>query len=56
MLINKELLKTNAASLGVELNDEALEKFDMLAELLIEQNKTMNLTAITGILYLNWQP
>ena len=47
MLINKELLKSNAASLGVELNDEALEKFDMLAELLIEQNKTMNLTAIT---------
>ena len=47
MLINKELLKSNAASLGVELNDEALQKFDMLAELLIEQNKTMNLTAIT---------
>lgn len=47
MLINKELLKSNAASLGVELNDEALDRFDLLAELLIEQNKTMNLTAIT---------
>lgn len=47
MIINKELLKSNAASLGVELNDAALEKFDTLAQLLIEQNKTMNLTAIT---------
>ena len=47
MLINKELLKTNAASLGVELSENALAKFDTLAELLIEQNKTMNLTAIT---------
>ncbi len=47
MIINKELLKSNAASLGVELNDIALEKFDTLAQLLIEQNKTMNLTAIT---------
>ena len=47
MLINKVLLKSNAASLGVELNDEALNRFDTLAQLLIEQNKTMNLTAIT---------
>ncbi len=47
MLINKDLLKSNAATLGVELGDEALAKFDMLAEALIEQNKTMNLTAIT---------
>ena len=47
MLINKDLLKENAASLGVELDDEALERFDRLAYLLIEQNKTMNLTAIT---------
>lgn len=47
MLINKDLLKENAASLGVELDGEALERFDRLAYLLIEQNKTMNLTAIT---------
>lgn len=47
MLINKELLQSNAASLGIELSDGALGKFDTLAELLIEQNKTMNLTAIT---------
>lgn len=47
MLINKDLLKENATSLGVELDGEALERFDRLAYLLIEQNKTMNLTAIT---------
>lgn len=47
MLINKDLLKENAASLGIELDDEAVARFDRLAELLIEQNKTMNLTAIT---------
>lgn len=47
MVINKELLADNAASLGVSLDEEALERFDLLASLLIEQNKTMNLTAIT---------
>lgn len=47
MLINKDLLKNNAASLGIELGEEEISRFDMLAERLIEQNKTMNLTAIT---------
>lgn len=47
MVINKELLAGNAASLGVSLGEEALNSFDLLASLLIEQNKTMNLTAIT---------
>lgn len=46
-MINKELLSQNAELLGVTLSEEALEKFDMLAFLLTEQNKTMNLTAIT---------
>lgn len=46
MIINKELLKENAAILGTELSDEMLEKFDKLADLLIETNKSMNLTAI----------
>lgn len=45
-MINKELLKENAALLGTELSEEMLVRFDMLAGLLIEQNKTMNLTAI----------
>ena len=47
MVINKELLSSNAASLGVDLSEDMLDKFDLLASLLIEQNKTMNLTAIT---------
>ncbi len=47
MIINKDLLKNNAASLGIELGEEEISRFDMLAERLIEQNKTMNLTAIT---------
>ena len=47
MLINKDLLKNNAATLGIELGEEEISRFDMLSERLIEQNKTMNLTAIT---------
>lgn len=47
MVINKDLLLSDAASLGIELSDEAVSRFDQLAELLIEQNKVMNLTAIT---------
>lgn len=47
MIINKDLLLTNAASLGIELNEEAVSRFDTLAECLIEKNKVMNLTAIT---------
>lgn len=46
-MVNKELLSRNAEALGVTLGEEALEKFDMLASLLTEQNKVMNLTAIT---------
>lgn len=46
MIINKELLKENAAILGTELSEEMLERFNKLAELLIETNKSMNLTAI----------
>ena len=47
MLINKDLLISNAKELGIELTEQAAERFDLLAELLIEQNKVMNLTAIT---------
>ena len=47
MLINKDLLINNADSLGIELGEKEAERFDLLAERLIEQNKTMNLTAIT---------
>ncbi len=47
MLINKDLLISNANELGIELSEQATERFDLLAELLVEQNKVMNLTAIT---------
>ena len=47
MLINKDLLISNAKELGIELTEQAAERFDLLAELLVEQNKVMNLTAIT---------
>lgn len=47
MLINKDLLISNANELGIELSEQAAERFDLLAELLVEQNKVMNLTAIT---------
>ena len=42
-MINKALLK----SLCPFLNDEQLEQFDVYAELLVEWNSKMNLTAIT---------
>ena len=45
-MINKEKLRLEAAGLGLELTEEMLEKFDRFAELLVETNKVMNLTAI----------
>lgn len=47
MFISKELLVTGAAQYGVTLSDEAVEKFNTYAEMLVERNKVMNLTAIT---------
>ncbi len=46
-MIDKSLLKTAAASLGVDVDDAAAEKMDIYAQLLVEWNKKMNLTAIT---------
>lgn len=46
-MINIDLLKKEADSIGVNLNDEALKRFDLFAELLVEWNKKMNLTAIS---------
>lgn len=45
--ISKELLKDKAAVYGVELDDKALERFDIYARLLVEWNEKINLTAIT---------
>lgn len=46
-MFNTSLLISDAEKLGISLNDEQLKRFDLLSQLLVEQNKTMNLTAIT---------
>lgn len=45
--ISKELLKDKALHFGVELDETALERFDIYARLLVEWNEKINLTAIT---------
>lgn len=45
-MINKEMLRKGALAYGVELDEEALERFDRYAEILTEWNSFMNLTAI----------
>lgn len=47
MFISKELLISGAAGYGVTLTDDAVERFDIYAQMLVERNKVMNLTAIT---------
>lgn len=47
MFISKELLVLGAKEYGVNLSDDAVEKFNLYAEMLVERNKVMNLTAIT---------
>ena len=46
-MIDYELLREQMAPFGVSLTDEMCEKFDRYAELLVEWNEKMNLTAIT---------
>lgn len=46
-MIDKTTLKSQAAELGIELDGTALDRFCKYAEMLVETNKTMNLTAIT---------
>lgn len=45
--ISKDLLKEKASLYGVELDEKALERFDVYARLLVEWNEKINLTAIT---------
>lgn len=42
-----DLLRTGAASFGVELDSEAIGRFDAYTRLLLEWNQRMNLTSIT---------
>lgn len=46
-MINKVLLKAESDKIGVFLDDTALERLDKYADLLVETNKSLNLTAIT---------
>ncbi len=46
-MINTPLLKAEAEKIGITLNDLALSRLDRYAEMLVETNKTLNLTAIT---------
>lgn len=42
-----DLLRDGARELGIELTDEQIEQLDKFASLLVETNKTLNLTRIT---------
>lgn len=46
-MIDKLLLKNMASDMGIALSDESLDRFDKYAGMLVETNKTLNLTAIT---------
>ncbi len=46
-MINTELLRAYAAEYGITVSDTACQKFDRYAELLVDWNQRMNLTAIT---------
>lgn len=47
-MISKELLRTACDSLGIKITDEAVDRFDKYAELLVDYNERVNLTAITA--------
>lgn len=46
-MINLSFLKTNAEAMDVALDDTALERFELLAQMLVDWNGRVNLTAIT---------
>lgn len=46
-MVNTNLLISDAEKLGLSIENDKIKQFKKLAELLVEQNKTMNLTAIT---------
>ncbi len=48
MFISKELLFSAAEKFGVKISDEQAEKFNLYAEILVDYNKKVNLTAITN--------
>ena len=46
-MIDTPLLKHESEKIGINLDDTALKRLDKYAEMLVERNKTLNLTAIT---------
>lgn len=46
-MINLDLLKTETDILNINLDSQALERFDRFAEMLVDWNSRINLTAIT---------
>lgn len=46
-MIDTDFLKQEAEKISVHLDNEALNRFDLFAEMLVAWNKKMNLTAIT---------
>lgn len=46
-MLNKELLYATIQKFGVEIDDNSFERLDKYAEMLVETNKSFNLTAIT---------
>ncbi len=46
-MIDKQLLKQSAADFGVELNDMAMDRFELMEQRLSRWNEHTNLTAIT---------
>lgn len=47
-MIDKELLKAEAEKIGIFLDKDALQRLDIYANMLVETNKSLNLTAITN--------
>lgn len=45
-MIDTPLLKLEAEKIGIALDETALQRFDKYAEMIVETNKTLNLTAI----------
>ena len=46
-MINLSLLKTGVSSLGIDLADECIDLLDSFSDMVAEQNKSFNLTALT---------
>ena len=47
-MINLSLLKTGVSSLGIDLADECIDLLDSFSDMVAEQNKSFNLTALTA--------